>query len=117
VECFTTVVWCGGGSSSSGNNIFLIDNSSAVSLNNNNCLLLFNFKVIETGKDLELELHPIIVLLYRHQPVNATNSKPTVQSTATPWAGMAGAYGAAALSSTMSYVQNHNLMLPKRFAF
>lgn len=69
--------------------------------------------MIATEKHLELELYPIMVLLFRHQVMNVPNTKPTVSSNA-PWAGMAGAYGAAAISSTMSYVQNHNFMPPKR---
>lgn len=69
--------------------------------------------MIESEKKLCLELHPITLLLYRHQNPNGR----TTAGANAPWAGMAGIYGGAALSTTMSYVQNHSLGLPKRLVF
>ncbi|CAG7722265.1 unnamed protein product [Allacma fusca] len=67
-------------------------------------------QVIETEKSLELELFPLTLLLYRHQPASTAN-KPNTVANNTSWSGM---YGAASLSTTISYVQNHNLYPPKR---
>ncbi|CAL8129565.1 unnamed protein product [Orchesella dallaii] len=71
-------------------------------------------QVIETEKKLELELFPLTIMLYRHQlPTNAMQ-KSIPPASGTPWAGMAGMYGATALSTTISFVQNSGLNPPKR---
>lgn len=75
-------------------------------------------QVIQTEKTLELELYPLTLLLYRHQlPIGsgaggATKAIPPASGT--PWAGMAGMYGATALSTTISFVQNSGINPPKR---
>lgn len=74
-------------------------------------------QIIETEKKLELELYPLTLLLYRHQqPVTSAGGQITKvpPGAATPWAGMAGMYGATALSTTISFVQSSGITPPKR---
>lgn len=78
-------------------------------------------QVIETEKKLELELYPLTLLLYRHQqPIGGSGgvgshmAKAIPSGSGTPWAGMAGMYGATALSTTISFVQNSGINPPKR---
>lgn len=74
-------------------------------------------QVIETEKRLELELYPLTLLLYRHQqPVGGigNQAKAIPPASGTPWSGMAGMYGATALSTTISFVQNSGINPPKR---
>ena len=70
-------------------------------------------QVIESEKCLKLEFYPLTLLLYRHQPPTP-GTKQNAASGNVPWTGMAGMYGGAALSSTMSYVHQHHLNPPKR---